>query len=69
VSGIEPLTGRLQEARLTAPRALPALTHQRRDQKALNALTVAVRSFRYPFHAKPGARRYLRDSPYHRAWA
>ena len=51
MSGIEPLTCRLQEARLTAPPALPALTQQRREQNALNALAVAGPSFHDPFHA------------------
>jgi hypothetical protein len=56
VSGFEPLTCRLQEAGFTAPCALPALTQQRRDQNALNALAVAVPSFHEPFHAnsEPG---------------
>jgi hypothetical protein len=52
VSGIEPLTCRLQLLRLTAPRALPALTAQGITQNALNAPADAVPSFHEPLHAR-----------------
>lgn len=51
MSGIEPLTCRLQVARLTAPWPLPALTSRCTDQNAQNGLAITVLSFHVSFHA------------------
>jgi hypothetical protein len=60
VSGIEPLTCRLQEPGLTAPGALPALTLQNATQNALNALAITAAPFHEPFHGRFGGSVTLR---------
>ncbi len=64
VSGIEPLPCRLQEAGLTAPSALPALTQHRTVQNAQNARANAGPSFHEPFQACARSGRQIGHAPY-----
>jgi hypothetical protein len=53
VSGIEPLTCRLQEDRPSAPYALPALKPLHSNQNAQNTQDITLPSFHVAFHAFP----------------